>query len=84
MSDQVIAEIERSIDNFTNRVAAFGVPSSCMIYYSKRGSWVVSAHFINVSATAETPLAALSAFERKLKDRENQDDQLAATLGVIV
>ena len=74
---EVIAEIERSIDDFTKRLK-----SQVMAVYSGDGLWMVSAHMRGLRTQGSDIMSALREFEQKVRKYENTDALLAQTLGV--
>ncbi len=79
MSDQVIAEIERSVDDFSKRLKA-----QVMAIYAGDGLWVVSAHSRGIRVQGGDIMSALREFEHKVRNFENTDAALAHTLGLEV
>ncbi len=77
MSDQVIAEIERSIDDFSKRTN-----EQVMAIYAGNGLWLVSAHRMGLRVTNADPMAALREFDAKLQKIEEGPRLLAQTLGL--
>lgn len=75
MSDQVIAEIERSVGDFSNRTG-----EQVMVIYS--GWWLVSAHTMGLRVTNADPMAALREFDARLQRIEEGERLLAQTLGL--
>lgn len=77
MTDQVIAEIERSVEDFSNRLNA-GV----MVIYGGNALWIVSCHMRNIRCQSESVMEALRQFEAKVRAYEARDIALAQTLGL--
>lgn len=77
MSDQVIAEIERSVDDFTTRTG-----EQVMAIYAGDGVWIVSAHRMGLRIRSADPMAALREFDATLRKQEDRDAALAQTLGL--
>jgi hypothetical protein len=76
MSDQVIAEIERSVDEWAARLG-----SMCLVFYAGN-EWVVSCHFLNIRTSHIDVMVALRAFDAEAKVFMKRDDKLAQTLGL--
>jgi hypothetical protein len=77
MSDQITAEIARSVDDFTKRLK-----SQVMAIYAGDGLWVVSAHSRGLRVQGGDVMSALREFEHKVRKWENTDFLLAQTLGL--
>jgi hypothetical protein len=77
MSDEIISEIERSVDDFTKRLK-----SPAMAIYTGDGLWVVSAHSRGIRVQGSDIMSALREFELKVRKYENTDALLAETLGL--
>ena len=77
MSDQVIAEIERSVVDFSERLGA-----EVLVIYSGNGLWIVSAHMIGLRAQNSDVMAVLREFEAMVRKFKNHSDKLAQTLGL--
>jgi len=77
MSDQVTAEIERSVDDFTARVG-----EQVMAIYAGDGMWLVSAHRMGLRVQNSDVMAALREFDAKLQKMADRDAALARTLGL--
>ena len=75
MSDQIIAEIERSVSDFTKRTG-----EQVMVIYS--GWWLVSAHNMGLRVMNADPMAALREFDARLQKIEEGPRLLAQTLGL--
>ena len=74
---EVIAEIERSIDDFCKRTGEM-----VMAIYSGDGLWMVSAHRMGLRVTNADPMAALREFDTRLQKIEEGPRLLAQTLGL--
>jgi hypothetical protein len=74
---EVIAEIERSIDDFCKRTGEM-----VMAIYSGDGLWMVSAHRMGLRVTNADPMAALREFDARLQKIEEGPRLLAQTLGL--
>lgn len=77
MSDQVIAEIERSVEDFSQRLDA-GV----LLIYGGNALWIVSCHMRSIRCQSESVMEALRQFEVKVRAYEARDVALAQTLGL--
>jgi len=77
MSDQVIAEIERSVDDFSERTG-----EQVMAIYAGNGMWLVSAHRMGLRVQNADPMAALREFDARLQKIEEGPRLLAKTLGL--
>jgi len=77
MSDQVIAEIEGSVEDFSKRLNA-GV----MVIYGGNALWIVSCHMRGIRCQSESVMEALRQFEVKVRAYEGRDAALARTLGL--
>ena len=77
MSDQITAEIERSVDDFSKRV-----DEQVMAIYAGNGMWLVSAHKMGLRVQNPDVMAALREFEAKLQKIEKAVDMVAQTLGL--
>lgn len=77
MSDQVTAEIARSVDDFTKRLQ-----SQVMAIYAGDGLWMVSAHSRSLRVQGSDIMNALREFEHKVRKFESADAALAQTLGL--
>ena len=77
MTDQVIAEIERSVEDFSKRLNA-GV----MVIYGGNCLWIVSCHMRGIRCQSESVMEALRQFEAKVRQFEVCDINLARTLGL--
>ena len=77
MSDQVIAEIERSVDDFTKRTGEM-----VLAMYAGDGLWLVSAHRMGLRVSNADPMSALREFDAKLQKIEEGPRLLAQTLGL--
>lgn len=77
MSDQITAEIARSVDDFTKRLK-----SQVIAIYAGDGLWMVSAHMHNLRVQSDDIMSALQEFEHKVRRFEGRDAALAATLGL--
>ena len=77
MSDQVIAEIERSVEDFSERTG-----EQVMAIYAGGGVWIVSAPRTGLRIRNADPMAALREFDEALRKREERDAALARTLGL--
>ena len=76
MSDQVIAEIERSIDKWTE-----ATDQMCFVYYSG-DKWTVCCTVLDIRATNADVMVALREFERLTRAHLTRNDKLAQTLGL--
>jgi len=74
---EVIAEIERSIDDFCKRTGEM-----VMAIYSGDGLWMVSAHRMGLRVSNADPMAALREFDARLQKIEEGPRLLAQTLGL--
>ena len=74
---EVIAEIERSIDDFCKRTGEM-----VMAIYSGDGLWMVSAHRMGLRVSNADPMAALREFDARLQKIEEVPRLLAQTLGL--
>lgn len=74
---EVIAEIERSVDDFTKRTG-----EQVMAIYAGNGMWLISAHRMGLRIQDADPMAALREFDARLKVREEAPRLLAQTLGL--
>ena len=77
MSDQVTAEIERSVVDFSERLGA-----EVLVIYSGNGLWIVSAHMIGLRVQNSDVMAALREFEAMVRKAESHTATLARTLGL--
>jgi hypothetical protein len=77
MSDQVIAEIERSVDDFTARVG-----EQVLAIYAGNGLWLISAHMRGLRVQNPDVMAALREFDARLQKMADRDAALARTLGL--
>ena len=77
MTDQVIAEIESSVEDFSKRLKA-GV----MVIYGGDVLWIVSCHMRNIRCQSDSVMEALRQFEVKVREYEARDVALAQTLGL--
>jgi|LakMenEpi03Aug12_release.lakeMendotaPanAssembly.Ray.scaffolds.fasta_scaffold161229_2 hypothetical protein len=76
MSDQVIAEIERSVDRWAD-----GLKQLCMVFYAG-GGWVVSCHALSLRTSNADVMVALREFEDLARAFIKRDMKLAQTLGL--
>lgn len=76
MTDQVIAEIERSIDRWADSLNHL-----CMVFYSG-GDWTVSCHALSLRASNADVMVALREFEGQTRAFIKRDMKLAQTLGL--
>ena len=76
MNDQVIAEIERSVDEWAARLGHM-----CMVFYAGN-EWVVSCHSVQLRASHIDVMFALRAFDLEVRRFMNLNDKLAQTLGL--
>lgn len=76
MSDQVIAEIERCVNEWEEKLNAH-----VMIYYAGDG-WVVSCHMHCGHVRNKDVMAALREFDGLVRQHLKQTDMLARTLGL--
>jgi len=74
---EVIAEIERSIDDFCKRTGEM-----VMAIYAGDGLWMVSAHRMGLRVSNADPMAALREFDARLQKIEEGPRLLAQTLGL--
>lgn len=74
---EVIAEIERSVDDFCKRTGEM-----VMAIYAGDGLWMVSAHRMGLRVTNADPMAALREFDARLQKIEEGPRLLAQTLGL--
>lgn len=77
MSDQIIAEIERSVEDFSKRLNA-GV----MVIYGGNSLWIVSCHMRSLRCQSDGVMEAVRQFEAKVREYEARDVALAQTLGL--
>ena len=77
MSDQVIAEIERSVEDFGQRLG-----EEVMVIYCGTGLWIVSAHMLGLRARNSDVMVALREFGALVSRAENHTAALAQTLGL--
>ena len=77
MTDQGIAEIERSVEDFSKRLNA-----SVMVIYGGTSLWIVSCHMRGIRCQSNNVMEALRQFEAKAKGYLDHDDNLARTLGL--
>ncbi len=77
MSDQVTAEIERSVDRFTALIG-----EQVMAIYAGNGMWLVSAHMAGLRVRSPDVMAALREFDARLQKMADRDAALARTLGL--
>ena len=77
MSDQVIAEIERSMDEFGERL---GEP--CMLIYTGARLWIASCTQLDMRASSPEVMVALRNFDSKVRSHLAQSEMLARTLGL--
>lgn len=76
MSDQVIAEIERSVDEWWDKTKRH-----VMVYYAG-SEWVASCHALSITERGQDVMSVLRAFDRELRRFTDQSDKLAQTLGL--
>jgi hypothetical protein len=74
---EVIAEIERSIDDFCKRTGEMVIA-----IYAGDGLWIVSAHRMGLRVSNADPMAALREFDARLQKIEEGPRLLAQTLGL--
>lgn len=77
MSDQVIAEIERSMADFGERL---GEP--CMLIYTGGKLWIASCTQLDIRATSYDVMTVLREFDSRVRKHVAQSDMLAQTLGL--
>lgn len=77
MSDQVIAEIERSVDDFSKRLKA-----QVMVIYANDRLWLVSAHMLGLRVQGPDLMTALRDFDALVRQRTDYSVKLAQTLGL--
>lgn len=76
MSDQVIAEIERSVDTWWDKTKRH-----CMVYYAGQ-EWVASCHALSVTVRGPDVMTVLCDFDRELQRFTDHSAKLAQTLGL--
>jgi len=77
MSDQVIAEIERSMAEFGERL---GQP--CMLIYTGSKLWIASCTQLDIRFAGSDVMAVLREFDGKARQHVAQSEMLARTLGL--